>query len=75
MPRFITARMISPALNKTTAEKQTTKIQHLNLKAHCKHVKTQSEDTLTTQIYFFVTLKQMGLCIVETKKQVDKEKQ
>ena len=37
------------------------KIQQTNLKAPSNNVKTQSENALTTQIYFFVTTKQTGL--------------
>ena len=37
----------------------TAKIQHLNLKAPCIKVKLQSDKTLTTQFYFFLTIHQI----------------
>ena len=50
----------------------TAKFQHLNLKAPSINVKIQSEESLTTQTYFFVCRKQMGLYINETRWKVDK---
>ena len=52
----------------------TAKIRHLNLKAHSNNVEIQSDKILTTQINFFVTTKQMGLYINETRQKVDKKK-
>ena len=44
----------------------TAKLKHLILKAPSNNVKIQSEEDLTTQVYFFVTTKHMGLYISET---------
>ena len=43
------------------------KIQHLKLNAPSINVKIQSEETLTTQVLLFVTTKNMGLYINETR--------
>ena len=64
MQCLITTLTRSHSLNQTTGEKMkyktgknnnsfTAKVQHLNLKALSNNVKTQSEETLITQIYFF----------------------
>ena len=80
MPFLITALTRSATLNKTTGEKYkqqnkqnekktyfTAKLKHLNLKAPSNNVKIQSEENLSTQVYFFVTTKHTGLYINETK--------
>ena len=41
----------------------TAKLKHLNLKAPSNNVKIQSEENLSTQVYFFVTTKHTGLYI------------
>ena len=70
MPHYI-AHEIGPELDYGRKEnKQQHKqknIQHLNLKAPSNNVKIQSNETLTTQIYFFVATKQMRFYINETK--------
>ena len=71
------------AIKKTPRKKQTTKYaktnfkaksQYLSLKAPSNDVKMQSDKTLTTQTYFFLTIQQMENFIHETRQQVDKEK-
>ena len=87
MSCLITALTRSHTINKTTGEKNkqqnaqkekrtysTAKIQNLNLKATSNNVKIQSEETLTTQTYFFVTTKKMRLYNNVTRQQVDKKK-
>ena len=68
MPCPITT-LTSSAIKKTTRKKTNNKIsknknfkaktQYLNLKAHSNDVKMQSETTLTTQSYYFLTIQQM----------------
>ena len=48
------------------------KTEYQNLKAP-SNVKMQSDKTLTTQIYFFLTIQQMEFFLNETRLQVDKE--
>ena len=65
MPRLITTRS---ATEKSTRKKQqksknknfTAKTQYHNLKALINNVKLQSDKTLTTQIYVFLTTHQLG---------------
>ena len=75
---LITALTRSDTINRTTREKNKqqnkqkeqiflAKFQLLNLKAPSNNVKIQSEETLATQSNFFVSIKQMGLCINETR--------
>ena len=45
----------------------TAKTQYLNLKAPSNNVKMQSDKTLTTQIYFFLTMQQMEIFLNETR--------
>ena len=42
------------------------KTEYLNLKAPSNNAKVQSGKTLTTQIYFFLTIQQMGSFVNET---------
>ena len=72
LPCLNTALKNSHTINRTTRQKinntnkqkekqtfLTAKIHHLNLKSPSNNVKIQSEETLTTQVYFSVTTKQM----------------
>ena len=76
MPCLITGPIRSD-LKETTRKKTTKKIsknknftaktENLKLKAHSKNVKMQSDKTLTTQIYFFLTLKRTKSFLNETR--------
>ena len=52
----------------------TTKTEYLNLKAYSNNVKTQSDKTLTTQIYVLLTIHRTESFLSETMLQVNKEK-
>ena len=54
-------------------ENFTAKTEYLNLKAHSNNVKMQYDKTLTTQIYFLLTVQQTESFLYETMLQVDKE--
>ena len=67
------------ATNKTNNKisknrKFTAKTEYLNLKAPSNNVKEQSDKTLTTQVYFFLTIQQMESFLNETRQQADKKK-
>ena len=42
-------------------------MEYLNLKAPSNIVKVQSGKTLTTQVYFFLTMQQMKIFFIETR--------
>ena len=75
MSCLITA-LTRSAIEKITRKKTNNKIsenknfktetQYLNLKAPSKNVKMQSDKTLTTQIYFFLTTQRMDVFLNET---------
>ena len=61
---------LSRSALKKTGEKTTnnkTETQYLNLKAPSNSVKGQSDETLKTQILFFLTMQQMDVFPNETK--------
>ena len=76
-PRLIRA-LTRAALEKTTRKKANNKIsrnesfslrvktQYSNLKAPGNNVKMQSDETLTTHSYFFLTTQHMGTFLNET---------
>ena len=75
MPCLITT-LTRCAIKKTTIQKATKnkqkqkfqgKTQYLNLKAPSKNVKRQSDETLTTESYFFLTLQQMAIFFNESR--------
>ena len=82
MPCLITAPTRS-AVKETTRKKTNNKIsknknfttttEYQNLKAPSNNFKMQSFKTLTTQIYFLLTIQQMGIFLNETRLQVDKQ--
>ena len=54
--------------NKISKNKNfTAKTEYLNLKAPSNNVKKQSDKTLTTQVYFFLTIQQMESFLNETR--------
>ena len=65
LPQLITLRVRKKHKKKLSKKKKnfTAKSPHLNLKAPYKNVKMQSEETLTTEIFFFV----IGFYIKETR--------
>ena len=67
---------MSSAIKKTTRKKNNkisknknfkAKTQYLNLKAPSNNVKMQSDKTLTTQSYYFLTTQQMKIFNIETR--------
>ena len=76
MTCLITA-LTGSATKKTTRIEQTTKIvknknftaktQYINLKAPSTKVKMQSDKTLNTQIYSFLTIQQLQIFLKETR--------
>ena len=83
MPRFITVPIRSDIKETTRRKKNNQKISksknftaktaYLNLKAHSNNVKMQSDKTLTTQIYFLLTIQRMENFLNETMLHVNKE--
>ena len=70
IPCLITARTRSRTINKTTGETIKDKIskkKHFLPQKSPSNNKIQSGKTLTTQVYFFVNTKQMGLYIKKTR--------
>ena len=51
----------------------TAKTEYLNLKAHSNNVRLQSDKTLTTQIYFLLTIQRIESFLKKTMLQVNKE--
>ena len=76
MPCPITT-ITSSAIKKTTRKRTNNKIskhknfkaktQYLNLKAPSNNVRMQSDKTLTTQSYYFLTIQQMKIFHNETR--------
>ena len=76
MPCLITT-LTSSAIEKTTRKKANNKIsnnknfkaktQYLNLKSPSNNVKMQSDKTITTQSYYFLTIQQMKTFHNETR--------
>ena len=80
MPCFITAQIRSD-IKETTRQKTTKKLakinftaktEYLNLKAQSNNVKMQSDKTLTTQIYFLLTIHRMESFLNESMLKVIK---
>ena len=73
MPCPITTRSaVKKSTRKNNREKRVFKKNHsknsyLNYKAPSNNVKLQSDKTLTTQIYFFLTTHQMGFFLNDTR--------
>ena len=73
MPCFVTI-LTRSAIKKTTRKKNKQqnkqklqgKAHYLKLKAPSNNVKTQSDKTLITQTYFFLTIKQIEMFLNET---------
>ena len=68
MPCLITA-LTRSFIEKTTKKKNknsTAKNNYLNLNAPSNNAKLQSYKTLTAQIYFVHTIKQMAIFLIET---------
>ena len=63
LTRFALIRLKTKRNKKISEKNFTEKTQYINLKAPSNNVKTQSDKSLTTQIYFFLTTKQMGILL------------
>ena len=81
MPSLIRTQsaMIKTTRKETTTTKIsktknfTAKTQHLKLKAPSNNVRLLSDETLTTQIYFFLTTQQIRVFLNETRIHGDKK--